>query len=99
MAAASVTPPPREGQRLATDTHGSDPASPRRSEGGGGSGVISGPRFSWRGLEERHGFAGTLRTLGGLEERPGCAGALRTLGGLLRNDCFDRAPPRLRVRG
>jgi len=48
-----------------------------------------------RSLEERHGFAGTLRPLGGmgampgppkggrsLEERHGFAGTLRTLGGM-----------------
>src|SRR2546427_7460908 len=43
----------------------------------------------WGVLEERHGFAGALRTLGGLEERHGFAGALRTLGGF-------RGAPRLR---
>src|SRR5205807_1135209 len=48
--------------------------------------------MGWRGLEERHGFAGTLRRLGGwgaisgpmgwrgLEERHGFAGTLRMLG-------------------
>src|SRR5882762_3403573 len=32
----------------------------------GFGGPFRGPRFSWRGLEERHGFAGTLRRLGGV---------------------------------
>src|SRR5438445_13091595 len=61
----------------------------------GGFGGHFGAPMGWRRLEERHGFAGTLRRLGGLgghfgapmgwrglEERHGFAGTLRRLGGL-----------------
>src|SRR5207302_4601336 len=55
----------------------SDPALPGRSERWrGGWGPFRGP-IGGRGLEERHGVAGTLRRLGGL----------------LRNDSLDRASP------
>jgi len=55
-----------------------------RTDSHGAVAAIAGTAHFFRAhtvIEERHGFAGALRTLGGVvEERHGFAGALRTLG-------------------